>query len=397
MANRIQLRRDYGLNWTSADPVLDQGEPGVEVDTGRMKVGDGASTWSSLPYMSPGDQGPQGRQGYQGTQGAGYQGFQGADGPQGNQGAQGSQGAGQQGPRGFAGPQGYQGPQGIPGCCGNHGSKGDTGAQGYQGCRGYQGATGTGSQGAQGSAGSAGSQGAQGSQGSSGAGACSGAGAVYVLQGTGSASASVTLMPGTYRIMLDSRASIVDPGDYDFNVTQSASISGGSINSSVSTSFRLWRAGGSGFGRNIFGNNVNSSGNFTVGSNTYVTLTLNAPNLGGGAAISEGSVLTLIEVATAVGMGASSVGPPGAQGAAGPQGAQGAAGTSGALPGAVIGSVVGGVVSCITPTFGQHLAGGSCFVYNNCAGGTWQWQGYTSCRSWSCASYGYHGIAIRIA
>lgn len=52
MATQIQLRRDTAVNWTSANPILAQGEPGVETDTGKMKLGDGATAWSTLPYLN---------------------------------------------------------------------------------------------------------------------------------------------------------------------------------------------------------------------------------------------------------------------------------------------------------------------------------------------------------
>jgi hypothetical protein len=50
MVTRIQLRRDRAANWTDTNPILDQGEPGYETDTGNIKYGDGASRWSVLPY-----------------------------------------------------------------------------------------------------------------------------------------------------------------------------------------------------------------------------------------------------------------------------------------------------------------------------------------------------------
>lgn len=50
MAVQIQLRNDTAANWTSADPVLAQGEFGIENDTGKVKLGDGVSTWSELDY-----------------------------------------------------------------------------------------------------------------------------------------------------------------------------------------------------------------------------------------------------------------------------------------------------------------------------------------------------------
>ena len=41
MAVRFQLRRDTAANWASANSVLALGEPGVETDTLKVKVGDG--------------------------------------------------------------------------------------------------------------------------------------------------------------------------------------------------------------------------------------------------------------------------------------------------------------------------------------------------------------------
>jgi len=52
MAVTIQLRRDTAANWTSANPVLAQGELGLETDTSRYKIGNGSSAWSSLSYSS---------------------------------------------------------------------------------------------------------------------------------------------------------------------------------------------------------------------------------------------------------------------------------------------------------------------------------------------------------
>lgn len=54
MAQQIQLRRDTAANWTSINPVLASGEIGVETDTGKLKIGNGASAWSALAYFSGG-------------------------------------------------------------------------------------------------------------------------------------------------------------------------------------------------------------------------------------------------------------------------------------------------------------------------------------------------------
>lgn len=50
MAVQIQLRNDTAANWLSEDPILAQGEAGVELDTNRMKFGNGINPWSDLPY-----------------------------------------------------------------------------------------------------------------------------------------------------------------------------------------------------------------------------------------------------------------------------------------------------------------------------------------------------------
>ena len=50
MATKIQLRRDTAANWATINPVLSQGEPGLEVDTGKIKYGNGSTAWLSLAY-----------------------------------------------------------------------------------------------------------------------------------------------------------------------------------------------------------------------------------------------------------------------------------------------------------------------------------------------------------
>lgn len=53
MAVQIQLRNDTAANWTSSNPTLAAGELGVETDTGKLKVGDGTTAWTSLSYFEP--------------------------------------------------------------------------------------------------------------------------------------------------------------------------------------------------------------------------------------------------------------------------------------------------------------------------------------------------------
>lgn len=54
MTTRIKLRRDTAANWTDADPILADGEPGLESDTGKIKYGDGTTAWTSLDYAGGG-------------------------------------------------------------------------------------------------------------------------------------------------------------------------------------------------------------------------------------------------------------------------------------------------------------------------------------------------------
>jgi len=51
MASIIQIRRDTASNWTSANPTLAQGELGIEIDTLKVKVGDGSTAWTSVSYL----------------------------------------------------------------------------------------------------------------------------------------------------------------------------------------------------------------------------------------------------------------------------------------------------------------------------------------------------------
>ncbi len=53
MANRIQLRRDGAQQWANVNPILAQGELGIELDTSRLKIGDGVTQWNSLKYERP--------------------------------------------------------------------------------------------------------------------------------------------------------------------------------------------------------------------------------------------------------------------------------------------------------------------------------------------------------
>lgn len=47
---QMQQRRDTASSWSSANPTLLNGELGYETDTGKWKVGNGSTAWSSLAY-----------------------------------------------------------------------------------------------------------------------------------------------------------------------------------------------------------------------------------------------------------------------------------------------------------------------------------------------------------
>jgi VCBS repeat-containing protein len=54
MIERIRIRRDSAANWVTYNPILATGEAGYETTTNRLKIGNGTSTWSSLPYLAGG-------------------------------------------------------------------------------------------------------------------------------------------------------------------------------------------------------------------------------------------------------------------------------------------------------------------------------------------------------
>ena len=46
----IKLRRGTAAQWTSSNPILADGEVGLETDTRKFKVGNGSGKWTSLSY-----------------------------------------------------------------------------------------------------------------------------------------------------------------------------------------------------------------------------------------------------------------------------------------------------------------------------------------------------------
>lgn len=47
----FKLRRANAAQWPD-DYVLQEGEPGFEIDTGKLKIGDGVTTWENLSYIT---------------------------------------------------------------------------------------------------------------------------------------------------------------------------------------------------------------------------------------------------------------------------------------------------------------------------------------------------------
>ena len=48
MATQIQLRRGTSAEWAAANPVLAQGEVGIDLTLGEMRLGDGVTAWAGL-------------------------------------------------------------------------------------------------------------------------------------------------------------------------------------------------------------------------------------------------------------------------------------------------------------------------------------------------------------
>jgi hypothetical protein len=52
MANKIQIRRDTTTNWAAVDPILSEGELGLDTTLDKIKIGDGTSHWSALSFYT---------------------------------------------------------------------------------------------------------------------------------------------------------------------------------------------------------------------------------------------------------------------------------------------------------------------------------------------------------
>jgi hypothetical protein len=52
MLIQMQQRRAPAASWTSANPILADGEIGLETDTQKLKFGTGSTAWNTLPYFT---------------------------------------------------------------------------------------------------------------------------------------------------------------------------------------------------------------------------------------------------------------------------------------------------------------------------------------------------------
>ena len=52
MSQQILFRRDTSTNWSTTNPILAQGEMGLDLTNSRFKIGDGSTAWNSLAYVT---------------------------------------------------------------------------------------------------------------------------------------------------------------------------------------------------------------------------------------------------------------------------------------------------------------------------------------------------------
>ena len=52
MKSKFYFKRGKAASWIEKNILLGPGEPGFEIDTGRLKVGDGIHAWNNLPYLA---------------------------------------------------------------------------------------------------------------------------------------------------------------------------------------------------------------------------------------------------------------------------------------------------------------------------------------------------------
>ena len=50
----FKFRRNLASYWKKKNPVLAEGEPCFELDTGKLKIGNGTTAYKDLPYVNSG-------------------------------------------------------------------------------------------------------------------------------------------------------------------------------------------------------------------------------------------------------------------------------------------------------------------------------------------------------
>lgn len=65
---RVQYRRGTQAEWTSNNPILAPGEPGLDLTNGKIKIGDGSTPWNSLEYFTESAYELAVRDGFEGTE-----------------------------------------------------------------------------------------------------------------------------------------------------------------------------------------------------------------------------------------------------------------------------------------------------------------------------------------
>lgn len=48
----FQVKRGTAARWKELNLILNPGEPGFEMDTFKLKIGDGSTPWKELPYVN---------------------------------------------------------------------------------------------------------------------------------------------------------------------------------------------------------------------------------------------------------------------------------------------------------------------------------------------------------
>ena len=48
----FQVKRGTAVRWEELNPILNPGEPGFEMDTFKLKIGNGSTPWKELPYVN---------------------------------------------------------------------------------------------------------------------------------------------------------------------------------------------------------------------------------------------------------------------------------------------------------------------------------------------------------